>query len=65
MLTRLLNVADDTNVAGVVTVSEEFTKNMFALSLASGIEPKARLDAFSKVMLEPTPEKPEVEVIVP
>ena len=65
MLTRLLNVAEDANVGGVVNVGEEFAIITAAPYLAAGIVPKARLDAFRSVMLEPTPANPEVEVTVP
>ena len=65
MFTRLLNVAEDANVVGVVTVSDEFILNTVALSIVSGTVPSARLDAFKRVMLEPIPAKPDVEVTVP
>ena len=65
MFTRLLNVADDANVGGVVNVGEELPSRMFALNLASGKVPSARLEAFKSVILDPTPANPEVEVTVP
>ena len=65
MFTRLLNVAEDTNVTGVANVGDEFTVIILTLSLWSGTVPRARLEAFSSVMLEPTPANPDVEVTVP
>ena len=65
MLTRLLNVEDDANVGGVVNVGEELAIITAAPYLAAGIVPNARFDAFKRVILEPTPANPVVEVMVP